>query len=292
MDHKLITIRNLVTCEQCDYFLDIPIRLPCQAVICNKHVNELKEQNNSNRMKCQQCNSFHEIPEEGFKVDKKFNDIILKKEHLSDDEKQLAKNIEIKVEKLYESFKCLEDKSQLLLKIHEKKNKIRNAIDLEVEQLKKRIDDIRDKFFKEIENFQNKCNDVIENVEMNEMETRIKDESNKWQTEKNSIEITKKTKFESNLDLLLKQIEKYLKDMKNIEDSLKNITYNSNEINLNIFYKSDQFLGDLKIPNIVFQSEQIPKTNINEIEMSDKESKYIKLFLLFCYKTKMLKFSV
>ena len=50
VDHfnKMEELRNLVICEECNYFLDIPIRLPCLAAICNKHISELKEKNDSN----------------------------------------------------------------------------------------------------------------------------------------------------------------------------------------------------------------------------------------------------
>ena len=151
---------------------------------------------------------------------------------------------------------------------------IKQGINSEAERLKQGIEDNKENKFKQIDTYQDKCSEVIQNVKLGEKENMITNEKKNWQVKvKFSKEIETKKKFESNLDSLISQIESDLSDMKTIEDSLEKVAYTSNEINLNSFYKSDQFLGVLSIPEIELKTEE------KQTGMNDIESKFIKLFI-------------
>ena len=263
-------LRNLIICKKCKNFLDCPIRLPCNKAICNKHVDELKDKNNSTCIKCEFCGKLHEIAI--FEIDEDLNDIITKNNHLNEDENKLHAIIKSKKEKLNAEFKILKTNHDLNIDyVYEKIKDIKGQIDLDTEKLKKRVDDIREKLFKEIDTHQEKCNEVIQNVKLIEKENMITNENERWKIEKFSKEIKSKQKFESNLDSLINQIESDLSDMKTIKDSLEKIEYISNEVNLNTFYKSDQFLGDLRIPKLTFKTEKKEEKR-NEIKNLESKS--------------------
>ena len=268
----LKSFKRLVTCKKCKDFIDRPIRLPCHT-ICSKHVNELREK----KGKCDLCSKTHEIPDGGFEIDEELNKIITNDEHLNEEEKLSDENIKTKVEKLFEKFEFLKKNSdRLKTSISYKLAHIKQSIDSEVERLKQGIEDVKEKLFKQIDSYQDKCNEVIQNVKLSEKENMITNEKKSWQVKvKFSKEIETKQKFESNLDSLISRIEADLYDVTNIEDSLEKVAYISNEVNLNTFYKSDQFLGDLSIPEIELKTED------KQTGMNDIESKFIKVFYLF-----------
>jgi hypothetical protein len=254
-------LKKLVSCQECNNFLDIPIRLPCFAVICNKHVNELKENDNSNKIKCKHCNDIHEIPEQGFKIDKRLEEIIITNKHLTDEEKQITEKVKLKIEQINEKIDNLKCSSQIANKIYDKKSEIRNVIDLEVEQLKQKIDaeveklkekidDKRDMLFKEMDEFEKKCNDVVDKIDVNKIETMTINETNNWQNVRNSMKVESKKKIDSNLDSLMGCIENRLVERKNLEDLLEKIKYISNQKNSILIFKFDTVLGDLKIPDL------------------------------------------
>lgn len=229
-------LRKLVTCKKCMNFLDSPIRLPCNKVICSRHVEELKETCNSNKIKCEFCNSLHEIPENGFTVDEELNEILLNNEHLTDEEKKCDHEIQTKIERYYKNLEYLKNNSN----VNDKIAALKKNIDSEVDKLKYRIDNIRDILFKDIETESIK---IIEEVDLNDMKNKINETTLIWQKEKNSKEIEVKKSFETNLNLVIKQIEEKKSSILYLENSLEKLNISSNDI----FYKSDKFLGDLII---------------------------------------------
>ena len=244
-------IRKRVKCNMCFNFLHAPIRLPCNKSICSKHINEFST--NSNKFKCNYCNDLHEIPENGFKIDEQLNEILVNNEHLTKQEKELNGNIETQFENVTKVLAQLKNNSSLLPSlIYEKVADLRSEIDLDVEQLQKRIFDIRDKLFQQIKDFQTQCSEAIEMVDFNEIEHKAINHANDWKIEKYSTQVQPRIELEYDLVVLLKEAEQSVRDLKDIEESFKQIKYISNESDLNTANKSDQFLGEFNILKLEF----------------------------------------
>ena len=64
VDHEL---DYLINCEICNEELDKPVILPCFKSICLKHIIPSAD----SMYKCDICNRFHQIPEQGFTFDKR-----------------------------------------------------------------------------------------------------------------------------------------------------------------------------------------------------------------------------
>ena len=81
-----------VTCQMCNLVLEYTVTLPCGCWICNQHVTDQLVAN-KNAIESISCNKTHQIPLEGFIVNKMANKLIEQELFLTDDEKLLKKSM-------------------------------------------------------------------------------------------------------------------------------------------------------------------------------------------------------
>jgi len=132
-----------LTCPCCKMILDVPVSLPCGCLICNGHVTE--KLNSINEIKCITCNKIHQIPLEGFIVNKMAKKLIEQEMFLSDDEKLLKKSIQVEFYNLKNNLDT--NLNEQVSKCRERFGDIREQLQTRKETLKKRIDEISSQMF-------------------------------------------------------------------------------------------------------------------------------------------------
>ena len=153
-----MSFKEDVTCILCKLILDEPISLPCGCIICNDHLTDTAYTFN-NQIKCVQCDKQHEVLRDGFRSSKTAKKLIEQELYLSPEEKQLKQEIETQ----YKEFKL---KFETKLKVYETTrleyfSKQREAIQIQREKLKTRIDQLSSQLIESID--EKECQ-VLENL--------------------------------------------------------------------------------------------------------------------------------
>ena len=192
--------RRQIVCRTCTRIYLDPIDLPCSNTICKSHFEDF------NKSKCSFCLQHHKMSLEIFiKSNQSLSEILQMNLHLSEKEKQ----IKIEIEKLLETNKSLTEE----LKLNEAQSdalcydhfaKIENSIDLQREELKKKIDEL--------------SFDLIEQVKQSKSKFEDDLKSNALKPVLNMDEIYD---IESDFDQEMRKVEFPLENLKNIENSLK-----------------------------------------------------------------------
>ena len=98
---------NYLVCQVCSKYYLNPVILPCGNNICEEHVNQKLEKNNSKIYECDFCFIDHETPENGFIINRPFiemmndnkncNDFSQKAKNMIEDISNLKKDIDAKI---------------------------------------------------------------------------------------------------------------------------------------------------------------------------------------------------
>jgi hypothetical protein len=130
------------TCSYCSKILKDPIELPCEDSICREHLSD-RDVRKENKLKCKQCNDEFRVKDIEFKSNEALFQLIESQSHLSDEETNLKKDLEISIRKFFDSYdEFLQNKSILESDVFDHFHEMRFQIDEQREELKKRIDDI------------------------------------------------------------------------------------------------------------------------------------------------------
>ena len=180
LNSVLVLFRHQVTCKTCNKIYTEPIDLPCLNSICKSHFDEFHNK------KCQFCHQHHEISLGELKPNETLNEILEKCLHLTEEEKQ----IKIEIEKLLNQNKSLteelkQNEVQSELLCHDSFVKIEGDIDLQREELKKKIDEIcfelidkvklcKFKFDSDLKT--NQAKQVFTLAEINQIESKFEEE--------------------------------------------------------------------------------------------------------------------
>ena len=196
---KSLAYRKQVICRTCDQtFLD-PIDLPCSNTICKSHINDFKQN------KCQFCLQNHSTLLNEVKLNENLNEMLKMCLHLNWNEKKLIDEIEKLLEtnkSLTEDLKPKEAESERLCFDHFAK--IMNDIDLQREELKKRIDE-----------FSLELIDKVKEIKF-KFETNLKTISSQKVFNMNDID-----KIENHFFQELRKAEFSQENLSNIENNLK-----------------------------------------------------------------------
>ena len=161
---------DFISCGGCKNFCEDPIVLVC-GCYCDDCVDKLLNSRDPNcdEFRCLFCDENHKVPSKGFKRYKSIANVGIKKPRLSLGDVYRGES----VEELKSSLKEIKSKIDLMEYslnhpveiIQDYCAKQRNKIDLKVEELFKRINEIRDDLFKKINNFEKES---LESVNKNE----------------------------------------------------------------------------------------------------------------------------
>ncbi|CAF0807271.1 unnamed protein product [Brachionus calyciflorus] len=150
----MLTDESTILCPICHKEYDTPIILPCGESICSKCINPLGEE--SDNFLCKLCNTIHEIPTNGFQLNKALIKVIETKNQ-SIPNPQVEKRIncfleiENRLDRLKKDFEnCKEnikDSTRLIL------NEIEVVADLKC----KEINQVRDDLIEKVLNYERVC---------------------------------------------------------------------------------------------------------------------------------------
>lgn len=241
----LTAVRKLATCDICGNFLNTPITLPCHNVVCEFHLKDSFSFKND-KIKCSLCNKDHEIPENGFEKHQKIMDLIESNVHLYDHEKAFIEKMKTLIEN-YENIldKTKSSKLDTKIMLEERTADIKNKIDLDIENLKLKLDEIRDELFEKINKLEIEIYGSLDEINDENQIERIEQVKNEWNLTKNSSKLTEET-FEQDLN---EKINASQHDMDNLEKIMKNIfKINYFSKNLNTNDVKSIFYGNLNTP--------------------------------------------
>jgi hypothetical protein len=129
-------------CSFCKKILKNPINLPCFDIICEHHLKEASVLK-AKSIKCSTCKVTFNLDTHTFVPNRQLNNLLVKKQFLSDEEKDLKKSLE---RSLQDFFKLSENyhhaKNALDLKTYEHFQEIRFQLDLRREKLIEKIDEV------------------------------------------------------------------------------------------------------------------------------------------------------
>ena len=155
------TLKKFVTCSICNKIFFQPIELPCLNSICQKHLIDFINKN------CDFCNQTHQLSiGDEFKTNENISQTIEADLHLSENEKQLKKEIEqlfTEIKSVSSDF--MERNAQLETYCYDHFISMINGIDLQREELKKRIDEINEHLVNKVKECKSKYeNELKENA--------------------------------------------------------------------------------------------------------------------------------
>ena len=202
-------ISDSIKCTSCKKIIKTPVLLPCGHSICNNHVNDDEDLNESflssfsdvssnenTKFKCLICDKFHVIPLEGFPRNRALENLL---------EKNIAKI------DLGEEYKSVSDKCSLFGDLLERFNKIKNnpvsrinkeiselknKVDLRREEMKLKIDKESLEMIEKLDEFEKECK--LKAVSL-KSDSKLNEKMKGWQ---NSLEQWQKSlnSFERNID--------------------------------------------------------------------------------------------
>jgi ubiquitin len=209
---------NKIYCGFCSEILEQPIRLPCGKYICKAHENEWE------RRECILCSPTHSIPENGWEIDKKVQDMVnlikTTQSNLSQylyykEAVELVKNYEFERYKLNPTYLIDEYYSELMI-----------DVDSRYEILKKQLYETTQRFKEKINEEKELCKARLSNLSI-----YIKEENEKM------------VRWREHLKLNEKLDEMKFKDLKNdIKTSLDELEKSEIRMRESIFGKKTRFV--------------------------------------------------
>jgi hypothetical protein len=158
-------IKDKTTCEKCKTIFNDPRSLPCGECLCNKCI--VNEVDDKSEFKCFCCDEMHNVPKNGFPVNKIVLSFL-----------QMKPNAEIKFN-VWEEFKkqlkqmkanldnlnsSVDSSSEI---VNEHCEMVKNQIETRTESLIQQIENYRDVLFKEIDDYEKECRDNIKKEKSN-----------------------------------------------------------------------------------------------------------------------------
>jgi hypothetical protein len=218
-------INNVLICGVCEEKLVDPRLLPCGKSVCQKCVDFLAD-TNKKRIKCENCAKIHEIPEEGF-----LKNLALQK-LLEIEAKEVFQSNQIEeFKKILETLNTTKQSIESTLecgdaKIRDHCDKVRNDMQLAIEQAHAKLDEIHKDFMDEIDNHEKECQAKFKSIKQNKVDIdKALNESNELLSKSNQL--LKQFKIDqSELSTLFESAESTLNIIETTRDKLQMDMFN------------------------------------------------------------------
>jgi len=159
-------INNVLICKICENKMVDPRLLPCGKSVCQRCVDAIAD-TDKKRIKCENCAKIHEIPDEGFPKNLALQELlefeakeVLQSNHIEEFKKFL--DILDKTKQSIESTMECGD-----AKIRDHCDKVRNDMQLAIEQAHAKLDEIHKDFMDEIDNHEKECQATFKSIKQN-----------------------------------------------------------------------------------------------------------------------------
>ena len=133
--------KSELTCNICKLVLNTPVTLPCSSVICGEHLRDDSVKNGM--IKCMKCDKDFDVPRSGFPSNERVANILANDHYLNDEEKAIKNAIQELIQKLEQLQNVIKlKKNEMEVTSFDHFTEIRRHIDIQREELKKKIDEI------------------------------------------------------------------------------------------------------------------------------------------------------
>ncbi len=270
MFYEASQIECLIICKICDQKLEDPRLLPCGRSICNQCIEILLD-TDKRRIKCHYCAKTHEVPKDGFVPNLEVANLLEIKPskafrgRLASKLKEISNFIQEKVEKIQTDLLTGETK------IRNECDKVRNDVQLAIEETHLMLDKILERLMNKIDDYEQDCR-----------KNYYKFQKNKEKIERS---LNEANTFNIKIERLLKQLQledtvirdnliegqDILNNLEKTEDKLQLITFN------NFFLKFDKNKTGISDSMIGFVKKQQIQlyfvenySNMKELDLSRK----------------------
>jgi hypothetical protein len=169
MFYQAEKIDSILICKICENKMVDPRLLPCGKSVCHRCVDILAE-TDKKRIKCQNCAKTHEIPEEGFPKNNALQEL------LECEAKEVLQSSQIEeFKKLLDTLNGTKQSIESTLecgdaKIRDHCDKVRNDMQLAIEQAHAKLDEFHKDFMEEIENHEKECQAKFKLIQLNKVD--------------------------------------------------------------------------------------------------------------------------
>jgi hypothetical protein len=166
MFYQAEKIDSILICKICENKMVDPRILPCGMSVCHRCVDLIAD-TDKKRIKCQNCAKTHEIPKEGFCINQ------LAKEMLKCEAKEVLQSNHIEeFKKFLDTLNSTKESIESTLecgdgKIRDHCDKVRNDMQLVIEQAHAKLDEFHKDFMDEIDNHEKECQAKFKLIQQN-----------------------------------------------------------------------------------------------------------------------------
>jgi hypothetical protein len=169
MFYQAEKIDSILSCKICENKMVDPRLLPCGKSVCHRCVDIIAE-TDKKRIKCQNCAKTHEIPEEGFPKNNALQEL------LECEAKEVLQSSQIEeFKKLLDTLNGTKQSIESTLecgdgKIRDHCDKVRNDMQLAIEQAHAKLDEFHKDFMDEIDSHEKECQAKFKLIQQNKVD--------------------------------------------------------------------------------------------------------------------------
>jgi chromosome segregation ATPase len=187
MFYQADKIDSILICDVCENKMVDPRILPCGKSVCHRCVDVIAD-TDKKRIKCQNCAKTHEIPEEGFPKNlalQKLPECKAKEASHFNHIEEFRKFLDI-LDKTKQSIESTLECGDA--KIRDHCDKVRNNMQLAIEQAHAKLDEFHKDFMDEIDNHEKECQAKLKTIQKNKEDIeKALNESNELITKSNRL---------------------------------------------------------------------------------------------------------
>jgi len=166
MFYQADKIDSILICSVCESKMVDPRILPCGKSVCHQCVDLLAD-TEKKRIKCENCAKIHEIPDEGFLKNLALHKLLefeTKEVSRSNHIEEFKRVLDI-LDKTKQSIESTLESGDATIRDH--CDKVRNDMQLAIEQAHAKLDEIHKEFMDEIDNHEKECQAKLKSIQKN-----------------------------------------------------------------------------------------------------------------------------
>jgi hypothetical protein len=218
-------INSILICTVCDNKMVDPRLLPCGKSVCHRCVYILADTDNK-RIKCQNCGKIHEIPEEGFFINQLAQELLKceAKEVFRSNHEEEFKTLLNLLDSVKQSIESTMEGGDATIRDH--CDKVRNDMQLAIEQAHAKLDEFHKDFMHEIDNHEKECQAKFILIQQNKVDIdKTLNDSNELLSE--SYRLLNQFKIDqSELSTLFESAQSLLANLETIKDGIQREMFN------------------------------------------------------------------
>jgi hypothetical protein len=269
MFYQADKIDTILICKICDNKMVDPRILPCGKSVCHRCVDILAD-TDKKKIKCQNCAKTHEIPDEGFCINQLAQEMLKfeAKEVFHPNHKEEFKTILDILNGTKESIESTLECGDA--KIRDHCDKVRNDMQLAIEQAHAKLDEYHKEFMDEIDKHEKECQAKFKTIQRNKVDIeKAINESNELLSKSNDL--LKQFRIDkTELAILSENAQLILTNLEQIKDEIQTNMFNGSLLK---FEKQKSFdsnvIGKIVKQNIeLYFLENIE--NMRELDFASK----------------------